>query len=71
LKEALALNIIEPVTGHSALISPIVIAFKENAGIRICIDMRLANKTIFRDNYPLPVFDTFMTKLEAQNTSHD
>jgi len=35
LEEALALDIIKPVTGHSDWISPMVIAFKENGVIRI------------------------------------
>jgi len=63
LEEAVGLDIIEPVIGHSPWISPVVIAFKENGDIGICIDMRLANKAILRENYPLPVFETFMTKL--------
>lgn len=27
--------------------------------------MRLANKAILRENYPLPIFETFMTKLRG------
>lgn len=65
LEEAIGLDIIEPVIGHSPWISPMVIAFKETGDIRICIDMRLANKAILRENYPLPVFETFMTKLRG------
>lgn len=65
LEEAVALDIIEPVIGHSPCISPMVIAFKENGDLRICIDMRLANKAILRENYPLPVFESFMTKLRG------
>nr|DAA65004.1 TPA_exp: gag-pol protein [Drosophila sechellia] len=65
LEEALALDIIEPVIGHSQWISPMVMTFKENGDLRICIDMRLANKAILRENYPLPIFETFMTKLRG------
>ncbi|XP_043862583.1 uncharacterized protein LOC122756552 [Drosophila santomea] len=64
LDEALSRDIIEPVTGPSAWISPIVLAFKENGDIRLCVDMRLANKAILRENYPLPTFDCFMTRLK-------
>lgn len=63
LKEALQTDIIEKVTQPSSWISPIVIIFKPNNDIRICIDMRQANKVILRENYPLPTFDSFMTKL--------
>ncbi|KAL7739285.1 hypothetical protein ACLKA6_002623 [Drosophila palustris] len=65
LEEALALDIIEPVMGHSPWISPMVIAFKENGDLRICIDMRLANRAILREIYPFPVFETFMNKLRG------
>ncbi|XP_039150808.1 uncharacterized protein K02A2.6-like isoform X3 [Drosophila simulans] len=64
LGEALSRDIIEPVKGPSAWISPIVLAFKENGDIRLCVDMRLANKAILRENYPLPTFDCFMTRLK-------
>jgi len=65
LEKAVGLDVIEPVIRLSPSISPKVIAFKENGDIRICIDMRLAEKAILRENYPLPVFETFMTKLRG------
>ncbi|XP_043063219.1 uncharacterized protein K02A2.6-like [Drosophila yakuba] len=64
LEEALGHDIIEPVLGPSSWISPIVLAFKENGDIRLCVDMRLANKAFQRENYPLPIFESFMTKLK-------
>nr|CAH7744111.1 unnamed protein product [Callosobruchus chinensis] len=63
IKEALQKDIIERVVEPSAWISPIVIIFKPNNDIRICVDMRRANEAIQRENYPLPTFDNFMTKL--------
>lgn len=63
LEEAIGLDIIEPVVGPSPWISPVVIVFKGNGEMRLCIDMRCANKAILRENYPLPTFDSFMTKL--------
>lgn len=62
LKDAICRDIIEPVNGPSQWISPIVIVFKGNGEIRLCIDMRQANKAILRENYPLPTFETFITK---------
>lgn len=67
LDEALKRGIIEKVTEPSAWISPIVIAYKSSGDIRICIDMRRANVAILRENYPIPTFDSFMTKLRNAN----
>lgn len=63
IKEAVQRDIIEPVTGYSPWISPIVITYKSNGDIRICVDMRRANEAIRRENYPLPTFESIMTKL--------
>lgn len=65
LNEILALDIIEPVVGPSAWISPVVVVFKANGDIRLCIDMRRANAAILREKYPLPTFDSFMTRLQG------
>lgn len=63
LEEAHRMDIIEPVSGHSPWISPMVIAFKPKGDIRLCLDMRQANRAILRENYPLPTFESFITKL--------
>ncbi|XP_050335789.1 uncharacterized protein K02A2.6-like [Bactrocera neohumeralis] len=63
INEALHQDIIERVPGPSLWISPVVIVFKPNGDVRLCIDMRRANEAILRENYPLPTFDSFMTKL--------
>lgn len=65
LLEALKNDIIEQVNGPSPWISPIVIIFKSNGDMRICVDMRRANEAILRENFPLPSFDTFLTKLRG------
>ena len=65
LKEAVQRDIIEPVVGPSEWISPVVLVLKESGEIRLCIDMRRANQAIRRENFPLPVFENFMTKLEG------
>ncbi|XP_036334769.1 uncharacterized protein K02A2.6-like [Rhagoletis pomonella] len=64
LNEALAKDIIEPVIGPCSWISPIVAVFKEGGEMRLCVDMRRANQAVLRENYPLPTFDSFMTKLK-------
>lgn len=65
LSEAVKQDVIEPVVGPSPWISPVVVVFKGNGDIRLCIDMRRANLAILRENYPLPTFDSFMTKLQG------
>lgn len=65
IKEALTQDIIEPVSGPSSWISPIVPVFKENGEIGLCVDMRRANQAVLRENYPLPTFETCMTKLRG------
>lgn len=45
LNEALEKDIIEIVKGPSPWISPIVIVFKHDGDIRICIDMRRAKRS--------------------------
>ncbi|XP_053956201.1 uncharacterized protein K02A2.6-like [Anastrepha ludens] len=64
LNEPLAKDIIEPVTGPCGWVSPIVAVFKEGGEIRLCVDMRRANQAVLRENYPLPTFDSIMTKLK-------
>lgn len=63
LNAGLQRDIIEKVNGPSTWISPIVIAFKPDDTIRLCIDMRKANLAIQREKYPIPTFESFMTKL--------
>lgn len=51
------MDIIEPVHKPSAWVSPIVPVLKPDDDIRICFDMRAANKAIIRENHPLPTME--------------
>lgn len=71
-------GIIEPVVGYSRWVSPLVIVPKGD-DIRICVDMRLANKAIIREKHPLPTMDDMLpnlrnskwyTKLDIRNAFH-
>lgn len=65
LNDALQRDIIERVNQPSSCISPIVISYKSNDEIRIGIDMRKPNEAIKRENFSIPTFDSFMTKLKT------
>lgn len=52
-------GIIEEVNEPSKWISPVVIVPKEN-DVRICVDMRQANESVQRENYPLPTMEDFL-----------
>lgn len=71
LDELLAAGIIEPVVGHTSWVSPMVIVTKDKAGekpeVRICIDMRCANKAILRENHPLPVISDILPHINNAN----
>lgn len=65
----IANDIIEPVE-HSDWISPLVVVAKRDTStkqadqIRLCVDMREANKAIIRENHPLPTFDEISPQLQ-------
>lgn len=62
LDELLRLGIIEQVNKPCRWVSAMVIEPKGDGDIRICIDMRQANKAIRREVHPLPVIDEMLAK---------
>lgn len=76
--ELLENDVIEPVSGPSRWVSPLVIIPKGD-DIRLCVDMRRANEAIIRENYPIPTMDnllpylkksTIFTKLDIRQAFH-
>ena len=60
-----SLGIIEEVKGKpTPWLNPIVVVQKGKNDIRICLDMRSANKAITRTRYPTPVIDDLLIKLK-------
>lgn len=59
------LDIIEKVTGPTPWISPVVVAPKPKnpEEIRLCVDMRQANKAIIRERHPAPTIDDIYSRL--------
>ena len=51
------MGITEPVEGPAPWVNPVVIVPKNNAQIRLCLDMRQANQAIMRRRYRIPTVD--------------
>lgn len=73
LTELVDLDIID---GPSSWISPVVVVPKKNGDIRLCVDIRRANRAVMRERYPIPTVDEVIqdlnqsqvfSKLDIQN----
>lgn len=62
LEELQQFDIIEKVEGPSIWVSPIVVP-KKYSEIRLCIDMRRANKAVVRERYPIPTVEEILQDL--------
>ncbi|PIK42246.1 hypothetical protein BSL78_20901 [Apostichopus japonicus] len=58
-------DVIERVLGPTPWVSPIVTPPKKNGGVRICVDMREANKAIERERFPMPTVDELISALNG------
>ncbi|XP_014677655.1 PREDICTED: uncharacterized protein K02A2.6-like [Priapulus caudatus] len=65
LKELEDLDVIERVEGPTSWVSAPVIVPKRNGEIRLCIDMRMANKAIIRERHPIPTIDDVLHDLNG------
>ena len=62
-------GIIEDVTGEpTPWLNPLVIVPKDEDNIRICVEMRTANKAIARKQYPTPTVDDLLVKLKGSKS---
>ena len=59
------LDVIETVSGPTPWVSPVVIVPKKSKGVRVCIDMREANKAISREKHPMPTVEDLMSDLNS------
>jgi len=62
LQKMLAASIIAP-TRHSSWCSNLVVVWKKNGGIRLCIDFRNLNLACIKDNYPLLNMETLLQRV--------
>ncbi|GFO01889.1 transposon ty3-g Gag-Pol polyprotein, partial [Plakobranchus ocellatus] len=58
-------DIIEEVEGPTPWMSPIVIVPKKSGGVRLCVDMREANKAIKRERHPMPTIEDMINDLNC------
>ena len=61
------LDIIERVNGPTPWVSPIVVVPKKSGAVRICVDMREANKAVPRTNHVMPTIDELITYLNGSS----
>lgn len=63
IQEMLRLGVIEP--SNSEWSSPVVIVFKKDGSLRICIDFRKLNSVSEFDAYPMPRIDDLLERIGA------
>lgn len=61
----LAQGIIERVQEPSPWVSPLVPVLKDSGDVRLCIDMRRANKAVLREAHPLPLVDELLGSVDG------
>ena len=65
LDELESLDIIEKVNTPTSWVSPVLVVPKPNGDIRLCVDMRQANKAIVREQHPNPTVDEILYKMNG------
>lgn len=60
-------DIIEPAAGPSSWISPVVMVPKphNHDKLRLCVDMRAANRAVLRERHELPTIDDLVTRVNG------
>ena len=65
VQELINLDIIEPATGYTPWVNPVVVVPKSQGDIHLCIHMRRANKAILRELHPIPTVDEILQSLNG------
>ena len=58
-------GIIERMYGPTRWVSPLVIIPKKNGKVRVCVDVRMANRAIIRERHPMPTVDDLILTLNG------
>ena len=64
LDELLQEDIIEQVEGPTPWINPVVVVPKPNGDVRLCVDLRCANKAIIHERHPIPTIDEVLGDMQ-------
>ena len=67
LDRMLHMEVIEKVEEPREWCSGMVVAPKANGQVRICVDLTALNKSVHRENYPLPRVEELLAGLEGSN----
>ena len=67
LEELEALDVIEKVNGPTSWINPLVVVEKPNGNVRICLDMRQANRAIPREKHPVPAIEETLQEMSGKS----
>lgn len=65
LEELVALDVIEKVNGPTSWINPLVSVERPNGDVRICLDMRQANREILREKHPVPTIEETLQEISG------
>ena len=66
LDQLVSQDIIEKVSDiPTSWASPLVIIPKGNNDVRLCVDMRIANKAVIRERYPIPTVDEVLLEMTS------
>ena len=66
LKQLEELEVIEKVNVPTNWINPLVAVEKPNGDIRICLDMRQANRAILREKHPVPTLEETLQEISEE-----
>ena len=67
LDELENLDVIEKVSGPTPWVSPVVVVPKPSGDIRLCVDMRQANRAIIRERHPIPTIDDVLVEMNESS----
>lgn len=65
IQELIQKDIVEKVEGYSKWASPLVVVPKGQEDIRLCVDLRRANKAVLVESFPFPNIEEMMAKLNG------
>jgi hypothetical protein len=54
IKQLEEMDVIEKVEGPTPWVTPLVVVPKTSGNVRLCVDMRQANKAVQRERFPIP-----------------